>query len=59
MAVSSCRAAGLDDAAEAILINAAERTDRQAVLMIAAALDKAGRHGDVTFMLTAAMRAVG
>jgi len=59
VAVSSCRAAGLDDAAEAILINAAERTDRQAVLMIAAALDKAGRHGDVTFMLTAAMRAVG
>ncbi|MFD9498975.1 hypothetical protein [Streptomyces sp. NPDC060035] len=57
VAVSSCRAAGLHDAAEAILINVAERTDRQAVLNIAAALDSAGRHDEVTFMLTAAMRA--
>ncbi|MFI2783085.1 hypothetical protein [Streptomyces sp. ALB3] len=59
VAVHSCRTAGLHDAAEAILINAAERTDRQAVLNIAAALDDAGRHDDVTFMLTAAMRAAG
>ncbi|MFD9290578.1 hypothetical protein ACFWBV_20285 [Streptomyces sp. NPDC060030] len=57
LAVGSCRTAGLHDAAEEILINAAERTDRQAVLMIAAALNEAGRHDDVTFMLTAAMQA--
>lgn len=56
-AISSCRAAGLHDAADAILINAAERADRQAVLNIAAALNDAGRHEDVTFTLTAAMRA--
>ncbi|MGW1264028.1 hypothetical protein ACWD7Y_18915 [Streptomyces drozdowiczii] len=55
-AVGSCRTAGLDEAAEAILINVAERTDRQAVLNIAAALGDAGRHEDVTFILTAAMR---
>ncbi|MEU0299451.1 hypothetical protein ABZ252_08280 [Streptomyces sp. NPDC006175] len=59
LAVGSCRTAGLHDAAEAILINAAERTDRQAVLNIAAALQEAGRHDDVAFMLTAAMRAAG
>ncbi|MEV0024390.1 hypothetical protein AB0H45_19640 [Streptomyces atroolivaceus] len=59
LAVGSCRTAGLHDAAEAILINVAERTDRQAVLNIAAALNEAGRHDDVTFMLTAAMRADG
>ncbi|MFI6119413.1 hypothetical protein ACIBCU_06100 [Streptomyces sp. NPDC051064] len=58
VAVSSCRTAGLHDAAEAILINVAERADRQAVLNIAAALNQAGRHDDVAFMLTAAMRAV-
>lgn len=55
-AVGSCRTAGLHDAADAILINAAERSDRQAVLNITAALNNAGRHNDVTFMLTAAMR---
>ncbi|WP_371603732.1 hypothetical protein OG345_26370 [Streptomyces sp. NBC_01220] len=55
-AVGSCRAADLHDAADAILISAAERVDRQAVLNITAALDNAGRHSDVTFMLTAAMR---
>ncbi|MEU1492626.1 hypothetical protein ABZ456_20485 [Streptomyces sp. NPDC005776] len=56
-AVGSCRTAGLHDAADAILINAAERADRQAVLNITAALNDAGRLRDVTFMLTAAMRA--
>ncbi|MEW1686732.1 hypothetical protein ACIQOF_00895 [Streptomyces sp. NPDC091265] len=55
-AVSSCRSAGLQDAAETILINVAERTDKQAVLNIAAALNDAGRHEDVAFMLTAATR---
>ncbi|MCG7524535.1 hypothetical protein MHW47_08815 [Streptomyces sp. OfavH-34-F] len=55
-AVTSCRIAGLNDAAEAILINVAERTDRQAVLNVAAALGAAGRHEDVTFILAAAMR---
>lgn len=55
-AVGSCRTAGLHEAADAILINAAERSDRQAVLNIAAALDNAGRRSDVTFMLSAAMR---
>ncbi|SED59195.1 hypothetical protein SAMN05216483_4124 [Streptomyces sp. 2131.1] len=55
-AVGSCRTAGLDEAAEAILINVAERTDRQAVLNIAAALDDAGRHKDVMFILAAATR---
>ncbi|WP_405694552.1 hypothetical protein [Streptomyces sp. NBC_01185] len=59
VAVGSCRTAGLHDAAEAILINAAERTDRQAVLNIAAALNEAGRHDDVTFMLAAAFQAAG
>ncbi|MGW6207576.1 hypothetical protein ACWF9B_28565 [Streptomyces sp. NPDC055089] len=57
-AVTSCRTAGLDDAAEAILISVTERADRQAVLNVVAALDGAGRHGDVTFMLTAAARSV-
>ncbi|MEU9200612.1 hypothetical protein [Streptomyces sp. NPDC048332] len=55
-AVTSCRAAGLDDAAETILISVTERADRQAVLNVVAALDHAGRHRDVTFMLTAATR---
>ncbi|MFF1347558.1 hypothetical protein ACFVZJ_16470 [Streptomyces sp. NPDC058322] len=55
-AVTSCRSAGLKDAAETILINAAERTDRQAVLNITAALNNAGRHEDVRFLLTAAIR---
>ncbi|WP_327118220.1 hypothetical protein OG206_20730 [Streptomyces sp. NBC_01341] len=57
LAVGSCRRAGLNDAAEAILINVAERTDRQAVLNIAAALNEAGRHDDVTFVLAAALQA--
>ncbi|WP_124284105.1 hypothetical protein [Streptomyces sp. ADI92-24] len=56
-AVTSCRSAGLQDAAEAILINVAERADKQAVLNIAAALNDAGRHEDVAFMLTAAAQA--
>ncbi|MFB8212712.1 hypothetical protein [Streptomyces sp. NPDC056010] len=56
-AVTSCRTAGLHDAAEAILITAAERPDRQAVLSIAAALGNAGRHEDVAFVLSAATRA--
>ncbi|MEU2248923.1 hypothetical protein, partial [Streptomyces sp. NPDC019224] len=56
-AVGSCRTAGLDEAAEAILLNVAERRDRQAVLNVAAALGDAGRHEDVTFILTAAIRA--
>ncbi|WP_413753558.1 hypothetical protein NRF20_28785 [Streptomyces sp. R-74717] len=56
-AVSSCRSADLRDAAETILINAAERTDKQAVLNIAAAFSNAGRHEDVTFLLAAAIHA--
>ncbi|MFB8088642.1 hypothetical protein [Streptomyces sp. NPDC055992] len=55
-AVASCRSAGLHEAAEAILINVAERTDRQAVLNAAAALGDAGRHEDVAFILSAATR---
>ncbi|MFJ7197408.1 MULTISPECIES: hypothetical protein [unclassified Streptomyces] len=55
-AVASCRSAGLTEAAETILINAAERPDRQAVLNITAAFSSAGRHEDVGFLLTAAMR---
>ncbi|WP_406419817.1 hypothetical protein [Streptomyces sp. NBC_00842] len=58
-AVSSCRSAGLRDAAETILITAAERTDKQAVLNITAAFNNAGRHEDVAFMLAAAIRASG
>ncbi|MGW1228224.1 hypothetical protein [Streptomyces sp. NPDC002530] len=57
-AVASCRAAGLDEAAEAILITVTERADKQAVLNIAAAFNAAGRQGDVTFMLAAAARTV-
>ncbi|WP_143195114.1 hypothetical protein [Streptomyces sp. CB02488] len=53
-AVASCRSAGLQDAAEAILINVADRADRQAVLSIVAALNDAGRHEDVAFTLAAA-----
>ncbi|MFB7432343.1 hypothetical protein ACFCZ5_13490 [Streptomyces microflavus] len=53
-AVAACRSAGLRDAAETILINAAGRMDRQAVLNIAAALDHAGRPEDVSFLLAAA-----
>ncbi|MFD4033671.1 helix-turn-helix domain-containing protein [Streptomyces sp. NPDC058637] len=56
-AVESCRSAGLRAAAETILSTAAERTDKQAVLNIAAAFSGAGRHEDLTFMLTAAARA--
>ncbi|MFF9573461.1 hypothetical protein [Streptomyces sp. NPDC014685] len=55
-AVASCHSAGLLDAAETILLNAAERSDRQAVLNITAALNDAGRHEDVKFLLTAAVR---
>ncbi|MFB7209532.1 hypothetical protein [Streptomyces sp. NPDC056255] len=55
-AVGSCRSAGLRDAAETILLNAAERADRQAVLNITAAFSKAGRHEDVAFMLAAAIQ---
>jgi transcriptional regulator with XRE-family HTH domain len=53
-AVRSCRSAGLRAAAETILINVAERTDKQAVLNIAAAFSSAGRYEDVAFMLAAA-----
>ncbi|MFB7848150.1 hypothetical protein ACFYXP_19475 [Streptomyces sp. NPDC002466] len=55
-AVASCHSAGLLDAAETILLNAAERSDRQAVLNITAALNNAGRHEDVTLLLAAAVR---
>ncbi|MFE8006347.1 helix-turn-helix domain-containing protein [Streptomyces sp. NPDC057418] len=55
-AVGSCRSAGLRAAAETILINVAERSDKQAVLNIAAAFSNAGRHEDVSFMLAAAVR---
>ncbi|ALC29721.1 hypothetical protein ABE83_23665 [Streptomyces sp. CFMR 7] len=53
-AVTACRSAGLRDAADTILINAAGRMDRQAVLNIAAALDRAGRLEDVSYLLAAA-----
>ncbi|MFJ5719813.1 hypothetical protein [Streptomyces sp. NPDC093149] len=56
-AVASCRAAGLPDAAEAILISAAERTDKRAVMSITAAFNHAGRHEDVAVLLAAAVRA--
>ncbi|MFC9943295.1 hypothetical protein [Streptomyces pratensis] len=55
-AVGSCHTAGLRAAAESILISAAERSDKQAVLNIAAAFSDAGRHVDVAFMLAAAAR---
>ncbi|WP_392670789.1 hypothetical protein [Streptomyces sp. LN785] len=58
-AVNSCRSAGLRDAAETILINAAERMDKQAVLNITAAFNYAGRQEDVDFILAAAIRASG
>ncbi|MET9917816.1 hypothetical protein ABZZ04_12120 [Streptomyces sp. NPDC006435] len=58
-AVTSCHSAGLLDAAETILLNAAERSDRQAVLNITAALNNAGRHEDVKFLLSAAVRESG
>ncbi|MFE6700736.1 hypothetical protein [Streptomyces sp. NPDC057718] len=53
-AVTACHSAGLPDAAETILVNAAGRTDRQAVLNIAAAFDHAGRPEEVSFLLAAA-----
>ncbi|MFF2726401.1 hypothetical protein ACFVS9_00635 [Streptomyces sp. NPDC058008] len=53
-AVVSCQSAGLRAAAETILINVAERTDRQAVLNVAAAFSHAGRQEDVAFILAAA-----
>lgn len=53
-AVTACHLAGLPEAAETILINAAGRMDRQAVLNIAAALDHAGRPEEVSFLLAAA-----
>ncbi|MCX4534874.1 hypothetical protein OHA79_19275 [Streptomyces sp. NBC_00841] len=58
-AVTSCRAAGLQNAAEAILISAAERTDKRAVMNITAAFNHAGRHDDVGILLAAAIRASG
>ncbi|MEV5675136.1 MULTISPECIES: hypothetical protein [unclassified Streptomyces] len=57
MAVTACHSAGLRDAAEAILINAAGRPDKQAVLNVTAVLDRAGRHEDASFLLAAAHRA--
>lgn len=55
-AVASCRNAGLDDAAESVLTSVSERADRQAVLNITAALQGAGRHRDVGFLLSAAVK---
>ncbi|WP_148710272.1 hypothetical protein [Streptomyces sp. 3211.6] len=55
-AISSCRAAGLDEAAESVLTSASERADKQAVLNIVAALRHAGREEDVEYLLTAATR---
>lgn len=57
--VASCRAAGLEDAAETVLITAAEREDKQAVLNISAAFQQAGRHEDVALILAAAARDTG
>lgn len=53
-AVGSCRAAGQEDAAEAVLTSVTERADKQAVLNIVAAFQHAGRTEDVAFLLTAA-----
>ncbi|MFJ3879479.1 hypothetical protein ACIPW5_18735 [Streptomyces sp. NPDC090077] len=53
-AVSSCRSAGQEDAAEAVLTSVTERADKQAVLNIVAAFQHAGRAEDVAFLLTAA-----
>lgn len=55
-AVASCREAGLHEAAESVLAGVSERADRQAVLNITAALQAAGRHQDVGFLLSAASR---
>ncbi|MEW1635768.1 hypothetical protein AB0469_17020 [Streptomyces sp. NPDC093801] len=55
-AIGSCRAAGLDEAAESVLTSASERADKQAVLNIVAALRHAGREQDVEYLLTAATR---
>ncbi|MFD5418757.1 hypothetical protein ACFWJT_12085 [Streptomyces sp. NPDC127069] len=53
-AVGACRAAGLADAAEAVLTSVSERSDKQAVLNIAAAFQYAERAEDVAFLLSAA-----
>ncbi|MFD7789559.1 hypothetical protein ACFV4Q_41760 [Streptomyces nojiriensis] len=53
-AVTSCREAGLHEAAESVLAGVSERADRQAVLNITAALQAAGRLQDVGFLLSAA-----
>jgi len=58
-AVCSCRSAGLRGAAETILITAAQRSDRQAVLNITAAFNSAGRQEEVAFLLDASTRASG
>ncbi len=55
-AVDSCRAAGLHEAAESVLSGVSERVDRQAVLNITAAFQRAGRHEDVGFLLAAAVQ---
>ncbi|MER6257787.1 hypothetical protein ABT224_41370 [Streptomyces sp. NPDC001584] len=55
-AVASCREAGLHEAAESVLAGVSERADRQAVLNITAALQAAGRHQDVGFLLSAASK---
>ncbi|MEV7543002.1 hypothetical protein [Streptomyces sp. NPDC089915] len=54
-AVGACRAAGLTEAAEAVLTSVSERVDRQAVLNIAAAFQRAERAEDVAFLLSAAL----
>lgn len=55
-AVASCRDAGLDAAAESVLSGVSERADRQAVLNITAAFQDAGRHEDVGFLLSVAVK---
>ncbi|MEU9300374.1 hypothetical protein [Streptomyces sp. NPDC048269] len=55
-AVTSCRDAGLDEAADSVLSGVSERADRQAVLNITAAFQSAGRHEDVGFLLSAAVK---
>ncbi|MFC9299350.1 hypothetical protein ACFTWH_34645 [Streptomyces sp. NPDC057011] len=54
--VASCRDAGLDEAAESVLASVSERADRQAVLNITAAFQDAGRHQDVGFLLSFAVK---
>ncbi|MFD7230556.1 hypothetical protein [Streptomyces sp. NPDC059881] len=58
IAVAACRAAGMHEAADAVLTSAGER-DAQAVLNIAAALHNAHQYADAAVMLNAAAQPEG